>query len=381
MQRYQSILPTEEQYLVYDIDDALRVVLREYMFPWTLKKSTLRVFQEVLEYPIASDHRVLAFIDSQEGNYEEKARPYYTSIKEFYEDPNAKSSIAEIWDEGARFLGIRNKAIRGGMSVIDTAELDSGYTISGDIDSKTIDTVVYKKGNASLRLEITNAAGTAKLVHAPTSYSNTNYKRSYYFRYVYLDAAPTSVTLEFGNDATNLISSGAMTAQFSGQPFKADAWNLVGFDLNTGTVSGTIDNTAFDYETITLTGAATGTYYVDESSVREWKDMDYWYYSNLNVMLEGSSVADQKFFQDADLAYNLADSLVADDLFVDVIMYDALLPAAADRENEKLFGVFTQKRERAWDTLMSRYPDMEPLITTHRWNFASQQANLVIANE
>lgn len=379
MNRWQAIYRgTEEQYLVYDLDEALRTLQREHQTPWTLKKSTLRVFADVLEYPEASDHLALAFIEGQEDGYEGKPKPYYTSIQEFYEDPNNRSQLAEIWDSGVAYLGVRNKNIAHSVRTIDSCELDSGYTISGDITAKDLDTTFFKTGNSSLRLTIVSSASTALLEKSFTAFTDTLYKRKYKFVRIYLSVVPTSINLRFGADSSNYLLKN-VTTQFSGQAFKAGDWNLIALDANApGSTVGTIDtSTSFDYYGIQLIGAASGFYYIDEVSFREWALMDYWYYSKFNVATVGNTTANQAYFMNTSQVYSTDSALVAPVEYADVAMYDAILSALADNENTKLFPILLRKREKAWDTLLQSFPSMEPTIITHSWRFPSQMGSVV----
>lgn len=379
MQRWQTVQRnTDETYLVYDLDEALRNLQREHNCPWSLKKSTVKVFSEVLEYPVASDHNALAILEGQEENYDDKPKPYYTSIQEFYEDPNNQSQIAEIWDQGTNYLGIRNKNLEGLNQIIDDCELDSGYTISGDITAKDIDTVIYKTGNGSLRLTVVSNTGSAVLEKSFTAFTDSLYRRKYKFFRCYLSSVLTSITLRVGADSSNYLTK-TVTTQFSGQAFKAGDWNWLAIDLNSpdSTVGTVSTSTSFDYYAFILTGASSGFYYLDEVSLKEWSLMDYWYYSSYNIATIGQTVANQNYFRNSSEIYSTDSMLVGPSEFADVVMYDALLSSVADVENSKLYPIILTKRDAAWSALLSSYPDMEPVIITHTWRFGSQMGNVI----
>jgi hypothetical protein len=348
------------------------------MLPWCLKKTTIRNFSGVLEYPTAADHLSLAFIENGEDSPNAKLLPYYTSIKEFYEDPNNNSQLAEIWDGGQNFLGIRNKQLNSSSQTIDTGETDSGYTLSGDASTKAVDNVFYSKGSGSLRVAIVSSTSTAMVEHTFSSITDVLYKRKYYFRLVYIPASITSFTLRFGVDSSNYLYS-TVTTQFSGAPFKTGNWNLLAMDLNnpTGTTGTINSSSAFAYEALVLTGAASGDWYLDESSLEEWSLLDYWYYSMYNIKTLGNTTANQKFFMDSSGVYSTDSEIICQDEFADVVMYDALISTIADVENSKLYPFFQSKRDDAWDKLLESFPSLEPAITTYGWNFASQNGNLV----
>jgi hypothetical protein len=378
MNRHTSIYRNqEEQFLVYDLDEALRALQRSVMTPWTLQKTTLRVFSDVLEYPKSSDHIALGDIEGQEEDYGDKPNPYYTSIQEFYDNPNDQSQIADIWDGGTQYLGVRNKKLAGENQTIDTCELDSGYTISGDFTAKAIDNVIYKTGNGSLKLSLTSSGGTALLEKSFTAFTDTLYKRKYKFFSVYLSSTPTSINLRVGADSSNYLLKN-VTAQFSGQTFKANDWNLVAIDLNSpGSTVGTITtSTSFDYYGFELVGASTGEYYIDRVDLKGWKLMDYRYYSSYNIATVGSSTANQNYFINTSEIYSTDSALIGPLEFVDVVMYDAIMTTASDSEDSKLYSKIAAKREQAWMDLTDRYPSMEPLITTHYHRFSSQMGNI-----
>lgn len=377
MQRWQSVLPTEEQFLVYDLDEAIRTRTRTYKFPWTMQKSTMRVFSDVLAYPTASDHLSLAYIDGQQKSYGEKPRPYYTSLIEFLQDPNNLSSVAEIWEAGTRYLGVRNKTLGGASQVIDTVNVLSNYTLSGSATASALDNVITDGLNNSVAVTVVDTTDAFLVEHTFTSFTDVNYRKKYYFRKVFMPATATSVTLRFGTDSSNYIYQ-TLTTQFSGQAIKADDWNLFAFDLNTGTAVGSgIVSSTFTYEAIAVTGVISGTYFLSQSSLKQWALMDYWYYSTKMVKSLTSSIADQDYFLDTSLVYSTDSALVGDENFADVIMYDALQLSLTDRENAKILGVFQQRSAEAWAAIKDRYPDIEPLIVTHGYRFGSQMGNVV----
>ena len=58
-------------------------------------------------------------------------------------------------------------------------------------------------------------------------------------------------------------------------------------------------------------------------------------------------------------------------------MYDALVSSVADVENSKILPLIKDKRDAAWNALLTNYPDMEPVIITHTWRFGSQMGDVI----
>lgn len=368
MDTYQTVSTIEELFKVRFLDDALRAFKRKIQAPWTLQKSSLRVFHDVLEYPVESGHDELAFFDNNKKQWSSKPNTRYTSIREFYEDPNNRNDLAEIWDGGTRFIGLRYEGDGQGSTLLNAAETASDWSVSGDATAVTKDSVFYKDGNASIRVSVTNNVNTATISASNTSISDSNYLRKYFFIWVYFAGVPTSVTLRFGNDATNYLYK-SVTTQFSGQAFKAGQWNLLAMDLNAASTQGSISSSAFDYQAIILTGTTTGNYYIDASYLREWELLDYWYYSKYYVAPDAGTTATQEYFYGSDETYSTDDNLVGDSEWVDVIMYDALTLAFADKENSKVYSVIKERREDAWNDFFDIYPSLRPIITTSKYNF------------
>jgi hypothetical protein len=373
MDRWKTIYAIEEQFKVRDLDSAIRELKREFQPPWTLKKGSLKVFDGILEYPVASDHDEMAYIDKTNlDSYASTARLFNTSLQQFYEMVNStRNLLSELWDNGTKKIGLNLQKENLSSKLLSQAEDNDDYTVSDDAISSALDKVNYVKGNGSIKVVITASAGTATIKNTFTAFSDSNYKDKYHFRRIYLDTVPTSIEMRLQTDDTNYLSSGAITAQFDGSAFKADQWNIIAYDLNTAAETGTFDSASTASEKVILTGAGTGVYYLDESSIKEWQLMDYWYYSNFYVKTSASNTPDQKFFYDSTDNYDtsLACALVGDDEWVDVIMYDAMLISINAEENKVLYGEIKERREKAWYSIMEQYPSMRPLITTNYWRF------------
>lgn len=354
-----------------DLDEAIRTLRRETRFPWVAKKTTLRVFQGVLEYPVQPDHDRIAYIDNKLKTFDQKANFRYTSLKEFYEDPNNRNDLAEIWDTGVRYLGCRYKTQNASSLTFDTAASVSGITLAGDAVSVALDDVFFDTGTSSIRVSVVENidSATIKTVLPTLATALTDYRRYYYFREVYLDSVPTSLELQCGTDSGNYLKS-TVTTQFSGQPFVANDWNVVAFDLNTATEVGTLNPQNFDYNGIVINGVSTGNYYLGQSYLRQWELLNFWYYSTRNVITIGSSVANQDYFFNDSEIYSTDSQLVGDTNWSDVCMYDALLTSVADKENDKVQATIQKKRDDAWTSLLMVYPEMATLITTSKWNFS-----------
>ena len=378
MDAYQTASNVEQQIKVRFLDEALRAMRRQTQFPWMLIKGSLRVFEGVKEYPVAAAHDELAYLDNDREWYGARARFRYTSLQEFYEDPNNRNDSAEIWESGTKYLGVRYSPRQSGSTKLDSAETAGDWTASGTASNPTLDQVVFKEGSGSIRFTVT--AGTAIMTNAFSSINDSNYLRKYHFLWVYLDVAPTSIELRFGNDASNYLST-TVTTQFSGAAFAADQWNLVAQDLNAAATTGTITSSAFDFQQVRLNGATAGTYYVDASYLRGWELLDYWYYSINNIALVGATTGNQEYFFNSSGVFSTDSQLVGDTEWTDVILYDALLSIMGDKENSKLVGLIAEKRKAAWDALFEKYPSIMPIVITSKFNFIEDHQWSMVGND
>ena len=383
MKRRQSLNTVEDQDLVRDLDESLRTNRRDYQLPWNLKKATLRVFSQVLEYPVPADYDELAYIDTakDESYYPARARFKFTSLQQFYENLDYRNDLAEIRDGNTTFLGVRYRAGVGSTS-LNTAEDDDDWSVSGDATAVTEDTVNFKKGSGSMRIDITNSTDLATIKNTFTSFIDSNYKQKYHFKWVYLDAVPTSISLRLNVDSSNYLETTGITTQFSGQPFVADAWNLVAHDLNLATATGTITavSSTWTYEEIDLIEAGTGTYYIDESNLRQWELLDFWYYSKYSIKTVSASLADQEYFMDSSEVYSTDSALAIDSEWADLIMYRGMMIALADKKEGGDFKFAEDMYMDALNELELAYPSMKPLIITTRYRMQNDHTGPSIGN-
>jgi hypothetical protein len=376
LNRYQELASIEEQFKVRDLDDAIRTLKRNHNLPFFQKKGSLKVFAGVYLYPPAVDHEYLIYLDRQQVDipFQDRLRARYTSLQQFYEDPTNSNQVAEIWDNNSLMIGVKNanSVVEGlGQQELDSASSTTDHTVSGDASNLRVDYVNFIAGNASLAFTITASLNTATVAHTFTAFTDANYARKWYFRWVYLDAVPTSISLRFGVDSSNYLGA-TVTSQFSGQAFVADQWNLVAMDLNSATTTGTITTSSqFAYEAAILTGAASGTYNIGQSYLRGWELLDYWYQSKYAVKTDGATSADQELFFNSSDVYSTDSALVGDDTWTDVILYTAAENGLIDKENTTVLNEIKLKKELAWSDLKKIWPDPKPQQVTNPYNFST----------
>lgn len=362
---WQTMNQVPESERVGFIDLALQDETISYKFPFRRKKTTLRVFEDVTLYPSPSDYSEMAFLDNDEKKFNDRARFRFTSFDEFLENLDYRNDLADIYDDGTLSIGCRYRTKKSGTRIVDSAEDVTKYAVSGTATAVAKDTVFFKDGAASMKITVT--AGTATITINFTSFADSNYKQRYAFYLVYLDAAPTSIGLRFGNDASNFLLKN-VTTQFSGQAFVADDWNILAMDLNNpDSTTGTINSNAFDYAAIILNGAVAGTYYVDATYLRRWELLDLWYNST-NYVRTGAGVYQERF-KDANNAYSGDTSLIGPKEWANYISYQAMLRVAADKNDKDWMASLQPFVTKAEADLKARFPAKKYLITKQAWRF------------
>lgn len=368
MNQFQTAQSVDVPTKVRWIDMVLRDEELDYKLPFRRHQTTLRVFDSVLIYPVPSDYDELCYVDNDEIFYEDRARFRYESFDQFLQDPDNRNDLCEITDGEQVFLGCRYRTKNAKSIVVDNAESIANYTCSGDASNPVLDNVFFKEGNGSIRFTIFNSTGSAVIENTFASMSDLLYRRKYNFRYVYLDGVPTSISMRFGDDSGNYLYA-TTTKQFSGQDFKAGAWNLIAFDLNIANVQGTIDATKWAYQGLIFTGAPSGTYYVDTSYLRDWELLDnFWYYSTYAVK-SAAGVYKETFIDPVAETYDITDYLIGPTEFANYIAFLAVNFVAIDKNDTPLIQSSATKAKDVGDKIPDRYKMVKPIITNQAWRF------------
>lgn len=370
MNRYQSILSSEDQFKVRDLDTAIRKVKRKTNLPWDLKSSSIKIFPGISIYPIPSDQKDIAFIDDETKQKIDKPDFQYTSIKQFSEDPTDRNLFAEIWDNEQKFIGIKYKNLGLASVLLDDCSDSSNYSISGDITSKSVNRITYIDTRQSLKFNITNSTGIASLENVNINIVESEYESKWFFAWVYLRSVPTSIDLEFGTDASNKLSKN-ITTQFSGQEIKIDDWNLIAFDLNDATLTGTIDYNNLNYYKITFNGLETGANFLGPVYLKAWKELEYQYYKKYSIKdVDGNY---KEYFYDYSTgSFSVDDELIGEEEFSDIILNEAILFHLNEKENQTLMGLVLQEISDCWESLAKKYPELSPDIMTDGYIFINR---------
>ena len=317
MDRYQAISKIDAVYKVQDIDDAIRSARRICKFPWDIMQKNLKIFADIVSYNPESDFDGLAYLDDNSKYKTDKPDFQYTSLKQFFEDPTNRNLIAEIWNEGQRTLGVKYKNAGLSQIIIDNCSDETKYSVSGDFISKELEEINTAVSSYAIKLNCTENTDIATVSCYFTDFIDAEYKKKYFFVYLYLASVPTSIDLKLKKDDDNYLSKNILT-QFDGSIFKAGEYNVLAFDLNDCIVEGATGGEFNSYD-LTLNGISTGTYYIADSFLKEWKNLNYAYYSNKRIKTT-ENVYKEQFLSVETNEYDLTDVLIGEDIFSDIIL-------------------------------------------------------------
>ena len=216
------------------------------------------LYDDVTRYAIPSDLKGNKVIDvrpqvsrSLNDNFSQR----YGEEFDLYKSDN---TVAIEHDDGTKFVRIK-KVLNQGVLIngCDSLTANGTWAASGTASNLTVDSVYYESGAASLNFDLTASASDAILENSTmTQVDLTNHdEKSSLFIWLYIPttARITNVILRWGNDSSNYWSATA-TAAFDGTAFRT-GWNLLRYDWNGATETGTVDPARVDYIRLTITRA------------------------------------------------------------------------------------------------------------------------------
>lgn len=192
------------------------------------------------------------------------------------------SRLEVRWNRYLKTLRIALPAL-GNILLNDCATPTSNGTWTGSNGASNLETdnLRFVQGNSSIKYS-QDASGTGTLTNTTmTAMDLTDYEDvSVLFMWVYNEAnLPTSYAMRWGSDVTANYWSNTVTAQWDGSAFQ-EGWNLIGFDWQTATQTGSPDVTEVDAVQldIVIVGAATPVN-IDNIVVSRGSIYDIEYYS------------------------------------------------------------------------------------------------------
>lgn len=179
------------------------------------------IYDQVYDYSLPSDFKAPISLNKQANNIYngDQSRTY---SNQFNNQKNFKdNSYAIVWEDMTQFLRFA-RYLKAPITIdkVDSITENGTWAISGNGSNLVLDSYNYMSGIGSLKCDVSSAG------------------------------AVVNVIMKLGNDSSNYYSKTITTGHF--EAFMT-GWNLCRFDLSDATLTGTVDMSAIDYITITVT--------------------------------------------------------------------------------------------------------------------------------
>jgi hypothetical protein len=266
------------------------------------------------------------------------------------------------------------------VSTFDSTTAGGGtWTVNGDATNLIADSDNFIEGNGSLKFDLNSGGTTAGLQNsALNTFDITNYKNQgsvFVWVYITTTSGVTSFTIRIGSSTSNYYSQTVITTN-EGLAFQA-GWNLLRFDLNGATQTGTVTKTACNYVNLFMTktvGKVSDTdYRFDGLLIKRGKFYNLIYYSKYpwqtaaGVYIENSTADTDLLNVDTD-EYNLIIEACVEDLGLEA-RENADSATAQARLGAPLGTI--PPRPGLIPNYQSKYPSEALLLTTTYHDFAS----------
>lgn len=139
------------------------------------------------------------------------------------------------------------------VKVIDGANATTGWSVGGDATNLTLDSLNYVAGSGALKFDLSGASGTAHIENSTITDVDltTHEDESSLFVWVFFPDSSiiTNVDLRWGSDSSNYWNRTVTAGHFAAF---TNGWNLLRFDWDGATETGSPVVTAVDYVRVTI---------------------------------------------------------------------------------------------------------------------------------
>lgn len=327
------------------------------------------VAKDIYEYPAPSDiqfTKVIEMYDEQDVRLEIEAtdpkhffnlrnpvltRQQSTEIVSF-QNPlgnRGDGTYAVEFRNGSPYFLIRSYSTNRVSSVVNTNDSYNGngtWVASDDATNVRTDNQRYKEGAGSVAFDSSGGAVNVTITNSTMTAVDLTDLVSKGKAYVSLyipSTVPASVTLRWGNDASNYYQKQVTTCN-NGLAL-VPGWNVLGFDWESATETGSVTDTLIDYVQLKITNssavAITG-YRLDAIRFSLGREITPKYYSRFIVTDETSSARKAEFETGGDTSVLYEDE---DDLLITKATIIALKELREFKEAENLEVELTQNIE------------------------------------
>lgn len=252
------------------LNRAVLAVVSDIDLRGTKRRATLspNIFDNIFDYGAPSDLKDRAIIDIRAQVRRSLAAKWRMLDEETFDRSKESENhiITVVDDELVRILRISGLegTKNANIHTCDSVTGNGTWATSADASNITADSDNYVEGGGALNFDTAEGAATAVIENSTmTQVDLTDHdEKSSIFVWVYIpdavDASSDAVTnfiLRWGNDSSNYWSR-TVTVNNEGTAFY-DGWNLLRFDWNGATQTGTVAPATIDYLRLTVTKPTT----------------------------------------------------------------------------------------------------------------------------
>ena len=252
-----SLSKVESPYAI--IGEAARNVISRLDPNETIRTATIEnaLFDDVYSYAVPSDLKQDKIVDISPQTGRIEAQAYTKVLIEEFARMKEKRSFNIRYKNGVKFLEI-NASAAPSKTALDEITATTGWSAGSGTTNLTLDGLNFISGNASLRFDITSSESLLEnSTITATDLSDNEDQNKVFVWYYFPDASKiTSVTIRLGSSSSAYVSK-TVTTTHNSTSF-ADGWNLLRFDLDGGTETGTVSWSGITYFQSRITHDNTG---------------------------------------------------------------------------------------------------------------------------
>jgi len=267
------------------VNESARTIMGD-VDPLELKRTqaiTNAIYSDVFNYPLPADVQTNRIIDIRpqvNRSVSENVTYVYDARFDQFKTDN---TFNVDYNQGVKTLRL-SKAINDGQTLneCDTITSNGTWSVGDDATNLTNDSLNFVSGNGSLNFDTDGSGTTASLSNSTMTAVDLEdvEDQSTMFAWVYMPVAITNATLTWGSSSAAHWAA-TVTANHDSTSFQI-GWNLLAFEWNGATETGTPDSSAVDYlkMSITYDGAADTDYRLDSIVSRLGSIWEAKYYSS-----------------------------------------------------------------------------------------------------
>lgn len=296
----------------------------------TVRVSTIEnaLFDDVYSYTAPSDLKGDKVIDLQPQVNRSKSQNYTKVLAAEFSRNKDRKTFNVLYKNGTKFLRISEDTAPTKITISDISST-TGWSASSSASNITLDQLNFITGNTALNFDITTSGTVAILENSTLTsvdLSDQDTQNSLFVWFYIPDPDKiTSVAVRLGSSSGNYVTQSVTTTHDS-QSFSS-GWNLLRFDYDGATETGTVDWSVITYFQMRITHDQSGDtdFRIDSITAGVGELFEIFYYSD-------------SIFKGVDGSYKTEPTLDTDIIQLEVDAYNIMLYEAAFLVSQQLQG-------------------------------------------